>query len=57
MEARMEQASARRNEHARGEYRCIVCGQWLNWEDLCCETHADGGLGPVQYVELFWDEA
>jgi hypothetical protein len=39
------------------EYRCTVCGAWLRWEDLCCETHADAGLGPRQYVELFWEEA
>ena len=53
----MDLSSARRDEHPQGEYRCVVCGRWVKWEDLCCQAHADGGLDPVQYVELFWDEA
>ncbi len=38
-------------------YRCVVCGAWRKWEEPCCDTHAYAGLDPVQYVELFWDEA
>ena len=55
----MEATTARQTDHRAGEsgYRCVVCGVWRRWDELCCETQAYAGLDPLQYVELFWDEA
>ncbi len=56
----MEPTTARQIDREAGGsgYRCVVCGVWRKWEEqCCCDTHAYAGLDPVQYVELFWDEA
>ncbi len=55
----MEATTARRTDHrtAGGGYRCVVCGVWRSYEEVCCEIQAYAGLDPQQYVELFWDEA
>jgi hypothetical protein len=55
----MEATTARRTDHRTVEsgYRCVVCGGWRSWDDLCCGIQAYAGLDPREYVELFWDEA